>query len=32
MRTVIARDTPVRTVWFSDKLQCAEMSNENRHC
>ena len=32
MRTVIARDTPVRAVWFSDKLQCAEMSNENRHC
>ena len=32
MRTIIARDTPVRAVWFSDKLQCAEMSNENCHC
>ena len=32
MRTVIARDTPVRAVWFSDMLLCAEMSNENRHC
>ena len=34
MRTVIARDTPVRAVWFSDMLQCASvlMSNENRHC